>query len=79
MARPRKVVEEFLSQNGIRYFIVDTLLLRGGKSAGVYIDRFEALKRLWKNFEDQWKPEEEDADKSPHTLHIAASSGEGEG
>lgn len=76
--RPRKGVEEFLSENGIRYFIVDTHLLRGGKSAGVYIDRFEALKRLWKNFEDQWKPEEEDADKSPHTLHIAASSGKGD-
>ncbi len=31
--RPRKGVEEFLAENGIKYFIVDTHLLRGGKSA----------------------------------------------
>ncbi len=71
--RPRKGVEEFLSENGIRYFIVDSHLLRGGKSQGVYIDRFDALKQLWKNFESQYRPSEEDTEKSPHKLYYISS------
>jgi len=72
-SRPRKGVEEFLSENGIQYFIVDSHLLKGGKSIGVYLDRFEALKQLWKNFENQYKPAEEDTAKSSHRLYYAAS------
>lgn len=71
--RHRKGVEEFLGENGIRYFIVDTHLLRGGQAVGVYLDRFSALKRLWQNFEDQYRPAEEDINKSPHRLYYAAS------
>ena len=51
----RRGVEEYLSYNGIRYFIIDTALLKGGKSMGVYIDRFQALKQLWKQFEKSYK------------------------
>ncbi|HDK36158.1 MAG TPA: DUF1957 domain-containing protein, partial [Bacteroidetes bacterium] len=32
----RKGVDEFLSENGIEYFFVDSALLRGGKAIGVY-------------------------------------------
>jgi 1,4-alpha-glucan branching enzyme len=43
----RKGVEEFVAEAGLRYFIVDSHLLAGGEALGVYIDRFEALRRLW--------------------------------
>jgi len=43
----RRGVEEFLSDAGIRYFFADSHLLKGGKPVGVYVDRFEALQRLW--------------------------------
>ncbi|MDP2982086.1 MAG: DUF1957 domain-containing protein [Candidatus Latescibacter sp.] len=72
--RLRKGVEEFLSENGIQYFIVDSHLLKGGRSIGVYLDRFEALKQLWKNFESQYKPVEEDTEKSSHRLYYASSA-----
>ncbi|MBD3170491.1 MAG: DUF1957 domain-containing protein [candidate division Zixibacteria bacterium] len=72
----RKAVEEFLSENGIRYFIVDSALLKGGKSIGVYIDRFEALKQLWGQFEREYQPREEDKEKSPHEVYLV---GEHEG
>jgi len=72
-ARPRKGVEEFLSENGIEYFVVDSHLLRGGQAVGVYIDRFSSLKQLWKNFEDQYKPLDEDTAKTPHKLYYVAS------
>jgi len=36
-AYPRKGSDEFLSENGIDFFIVDSALLKGGKSIGVYL------------------------------------------
>ncbi|MCP4703514.1 MAG: hypothetical protein GY865_02805, partial [candidate division Zixibacteria bacterium] len=42
---PRKGSDEFLSENGLDFFVVDSALLQGGKSIGVYFDRFDALKR----------------------------------
>ncbi len=72
-SRPRKGVEEFLSENGVRYFMVDTHLLKGGQAVGVYIDRFDALKQLWANFEEQYAPVEEDFDKTPHKAYYVAS------
>jgi len=32
---PRKGVEEFLSENGLQYFFVDSATLKGGKAIGV--------------------------------------------
>ena len=72
-SRSRKGVEEFLSENGIDYFIIDSHLLKGGTAVGVYLDRFDSLKQLWKNFEDQYKPVEEDIEKTAHKLYYAAS------
>jgi 1,4-alpha-glucan branching enzyme len=70
----RKGADEFLSESGIDYFVIDSHLLKGGRPIGVYIDRFEALKRLWAQFEEQYRPEE--ADKSPHFAYLVNSSGE---
>jgi len=72
--RNRKGIEEFLSENGIEYFIIDSHLLKGGKTTGVYLDRFSSLKQLWKNFESQYQPLEEDSARSTHKLYYAASA-----
>ncbi|KPL04025.1 MAG: hypothetical protein AMJ90_02300 [candidate division Zixibacteria bacterium SM23_73_2] len=72
----RKGVEEFLSENGLDYFIIDSALLKGGKAIGVYIDRFKALKQLWGQFEKQYQPREEEFDKTPREVYLV-SSGEG--
>jgi 1,4-alpha-glucan branching enzyme len=76
-AYTRKGVEEFLSENGIEYFVVDTALLRGGKAIGVYIDRFEALQRLWGQFEKGYEPRGEEHDRFPQELYLVSSAVEG--
>ncbi len=74
---PRKGVDEFLSENGIDFFIIDSALLKGGKSVGVYIDRFDALKLLWGEFEKQYQPREEEKDKTPRKVYLISSAEEG--
>ena len=73
----RKGVDEFLSENGLEFFIADSALLKGGKSIGVYIDRFEALRMLWGEFSRQYQPREEEPDKSPRTVYLVSSTVEG--
>ncbi|MEW5794921.1 MAG: 1,4-alpha-glucan branching protein domain-containing protein [Candidatus Zixiibacteriota bacterium] len=73
----RKGVEEFLSENGLDFFIIDSALLKGGKSIGVYIDRFDALKLLWDQFEKYYQPRAEEFDKTPREVYFAASNTEG--
>lgn len=73
----RKGADEFLTENGIDYFIIDSVLLKGGKSVGVYIDRFEALKLLWGQFEKQYTPREEEKNKTPREVYLVSSAPEG--
>ncbi len=73
----RKGSDEFLTENGIDYFIIDSVLLKGGKSVGVYIDRFDALKLLWGQFEKQYSPREEEKDKTPREVYLVSSAPEG--
>lgn len=73
----RKGVDEFLSENGIDFFIIDSVLLKGGKSLGVYIDRFDALKLLWGQFEKQYQPRDEDTKKTPREVYLISSTPEG--
>jgi len=74
---PRKGADEFFSENGIEFFIVDTALLRGGRSAGVYIDRFESLRILWDQMEKEYKPRAEEKEKSPRNVYLVSSAPEG--
>jgi len=74
---PRKGADEFLSENGIDYFIIDSALLKGGKSVGVYIDRFDALKLLWGEFSRQYAPRDEEIDKTPREAYLVSSCSEG--
>lgn len=76
-AYDRKGVEEFLSENGIEYFIIDTALLKGGKAIGVYIDRFQALQKLWGQFEKEYKPRGENEERFPHEVYLVSSATEG--
>ncbi len=72
----RKGVEEFLSEEGLDYFIIDSHLLRGGKAIGVYLDRFEALQRLWGHFSDQYTPAAENAERTPYQAYYVSSFGD---
>ncbi|RKY77876.1 DUF1957 domain-containing protein [candidate division KSB1 bacterium] len=74
--RLRKGVDEILSENGIEYFFVDSVLLRGGKAIGVYLDRFEALKRLWAQYEKEMPLREVDEEKSPYEIYLVSSNPE---
>ncbi|HNT35946.1 MAG TPA: DUF1957 domain-containing protein, partial [bacterium] len=66
----RKGVEEFLSENGLEFFIVDSHLLHGGEAVGVYMDRFSALRRLWAQFEKEYTPAPVDFQKSPNDTFL---------
>ncbi len=68
--RWRDGIEKYLSEEHIDWFIVDSHLLRGGKAAGVYIDRFEALRRLWQQYESSLEPRPEKMELTPHELHL---------
>jgi 1,4-alpha-glucan branching enzyme len=72
----RKGSEEFFSESGIKYFIVDTHLLKGGKAAGVYIERFEALQMLWRQYEKAYRPLPESEERSPLQPHFVKSYAE---
>jgi len=71
---PRKGIEELLSENGIKYFIIDTHLLMGGEAVGVYQDRFKALQMLWETFKGQYKPEALKKEKSPYEPYLVGSN-----
>ncbi|HDS08880.1 MAG TPA: DUF1957 domain-containing protein, partial [Firmicutes bacterium] len=73
--RLRKGVEEILFENGIKYFFVDSHLLKGGKHVGVYIDRFKILKELWKQFESNYHERPEEAEKIPYLPYLVSSTG----
>ncbi len=70
---PRKGIEEILSENGLKYFIIDTHLLLGGEAVGVYAARFKALQMLWETFKKQYKPEPLQKEKSPYDVYYVSS------
>ncbi len=70
----RKGVEEFLAENGLQYFIVDTATVLGGAATGVYVERFEGLQRLWEQFRASYKPGPVAADKTPYEAYLVHSA-----
>jgi len=73
IAAERKGVDEFLSENGIRYFITDAHMLRGGRAIGIYLSRFAALRNLWSRYErESGRPIE--TERSPHIPCLVMSS-----
>ncbi len=67
-------VEEVLWENGLSYFVVDSHLLQGGKAIGAYIDRFDALQRLWGQFEKAYT-RIEGAPKTPRKTYLVSGKG----
>ncbi len=65
-------IEEILSKHGIKYFFVDTHLLKGGRAVGTYIDRFEGLRLLWDRIAKEH--EVESRQLSPYQPYYVASS-----
>jgi len=70
----RKGIEEFLVENGLEYFIVDTATLLGGAAVGVYLDRFPGLQRLWERFRASYRPGPTDIEKSSLEVYLVSSS-----
>ncbi len=75
---PRKGVEEILSKNGVKYFVIDTHLLLGGEAVGVYAARFKALQMLWETFKKQYIPDPIQTEKSPHSIYYVSQKPEHE-
>jgi len=73
-AELRKGIEEFVAEAGLEYFIVDSHLLAGGEALGVYIDRFEALRRLWE--QSQQGVVREATERTLYRAYLASSTGE---
>lgn len=46
-AWPRKGVEEYLQENGIEYFFVDSHMIRGGEPLGTYQEKFPQLAEMF--------------------------------
>jgi len=70
----RKGVDEFLSRHGLKYFIIDTHLLKGGKTSGTYLDRFPIPENIWKQSEKSRKVLPEDSAKSQYELYFTGGS-----
>jgi len=65
----RQGLEEILAGFGIEYFIVDSHMLRGGNPVGAYLDRFDALRKLWDNFAAHYAPRPLLENTSIHTCY----------
>lgn len=68
--RKRRGLEDLLIEAGLKYFIIDSHMLKGGQAIGAYLSRFKALENFWKRFEKSYKPREEEIEKSPYEPHF---------
>jgi 1,4-alpha-glucan branching enzyme len=67
---PRRGVEDFLSENGLEYFVIDSAMLKGGVTIGFYLERFKALQKLWNQFEKKTEYRPENNQRSPYDLYL---------
>jgi 1,4-alpha-glucan branching enzyme len=72
-AKDRPGIETFLSKNGIKYFFIDTALLMGGTSQGVYAARFPLLSSLWEQFQSEYKEISSEFPRNPLESYVLAS------
>ncbi|MBN1800427.1 MAG: DUF1957 domain-containing protein [Candidatus Lokiarchaeota archaeon] len=70
----RPGIEYFLAKNGLKYFFIDTSMLLGGKSQGVYAARFPLLKELWKQFESQYEEIPTSFEKSQYESYLTSTA-----
>ncbi len=63
---PRKGVEEYLKENGIEYFFVDSHMIRGGEPLGTYHMRFPQLAELFARSAKFFTPPPEERSEYEH-------------
>lgn len=78
-ARERVGVEEILAEYDISYFITDSHMLKGGQPIGTYLDRFDALKRLWSRYAAGEDDREVQTEKSTLQTYWVASKPDQDG
>jgi 1,4-alpha-glucan branching enzyme len=66
----RPGIEKFLIDNKIKYFIVDTHTIEGGKTMGVYALRFPVLQKLYKQSVREYKEIEVDVPKTTFSPYL---------
>ncbi len=64
----RKGVEQFLQENGIEYFFVDSHMIRGGEPLGTYWQKFPQLAELFQRSKQLFTPPEEFRSEYEHYL-----------
>ncbi|GIV10979.1 MAG: hypothetical protein KatS3mg020_0470 [Fimbriimonadales bacterium] len=67
-ATERAGVEQFLAEAGVRYFFVDTHMVRGGAPLGTYWDRFPALRQLYEQFAAHYRFEQ--TERTPYRAYV---------
>jgi 1,4-alpha-glucan branching enzyme len=72
-SRARRGVEEFLDRHHLRYFYVDSHLIEGGQALGVYLERFEALKKYWSEFSKGYTEVSGEFKRSPYQSYLVRS------
>jgi 1,4-alpha-glucan branching enzyme len=72
----RRGIEEHLAAHELRFFIVDTHLLAGGKAIGTYLERFPMLRRLWLQSQQGQAPLPPAEKRSPYQSYCVSSTGD---
>jgi len=63
---PRKALDEFLLENGVEYFFVDSHLIRGGEPLGTYWQKFPQLAELFSRSKKLFTPPSEARSEYEH-------------
>ncbi|MBU0520463.1 DUF1957 domain-containing protein [bacterium] len=77
--RTRFGVEEFLDKHGLRFFYVDSHMIEGGKALGVYLERFEALKKYYEQFDGSYTNLKDEFKRNPYQGYMVKSRDQFEG
>lgn len=72
-ARIRYGLEEFLDRHNLHFFYVDSHMIAGGKALGVYLERFEALKKYHAEFSKSYTEISSDFKRNPYQSYIVRS------
>lgn len=64
----RKGVDEFLNENGIKFFFVDSHMIRGGEPLGTYWQKFPQLAEMFQRSKHLFTPPEEFRSEYEHYL-----------
>jgi 1,4-alpha-glucan branching enzyme len=72
----RRGIEEHLASHELRFFMVDTHLLAGGKAIGTYLERFPMLQRLWLQSQQGQEPLPPAEKRSPYQSYCVSSTGD---